>query len=97
MTLTLHKATGQLQHPEFLKAFSDVRYNNKLSSFPPAENRTATYYDHFDPRKYQLIAALCLSEWLIQNNRLFRLLFAQYKNYIVACYLCSLVGIRLNR
>jgi len=55
--------------------------------FPP-EISTTTYYDHFDPRKYQLIAALCLSEWLIQNERL---------NYIVACYLCSFVGIRLNR
>jgi len=36
--------------------------------FPP-EISTTTYYDHFDPRKYQLIAALCLSEWLIQNER----------------------------
>ena len=45
----------------------------------PTENSTTTCYDHFAPRKYQLVAALCLSEWLIQNKRLFRLLFAQYK------------------
>jgi len=60
------------------------------------KNSTTTCCDHFAPRKYQLVAGLCLSEWLIQNNRLFRLLFAQYKNYIVACYVWSLVGIRLN-
>jgi len=60
------------------------------------ENSATTCHDHFAPRKHQLVAALCLSQWLVQNEGLFRLLFAQYKNYIVACYSCSLVGIRLN-
>ena len=50
-------------------------------------NSTATCYDHFAPRKYQVVAALRLSEWLIQNKRLFRLLFAQYKTtpWLVIC------------
>jgi len=60
------------------------------------ENSTATCYDHFSPRKNQLVAALSLSQWLVQNKRLFRLLFPQYENCIVACYLCSIVAIGLN-
>ena len=60
------------------------------------ENSTTTCYDHFSPRHHQLVATMCLSQWLIQNKRLFRLLFAQYENHIVTCYQCSLVGIALN-
>ena len=67
MTLTLHKATGQLQHPEFLKAFSDVRYNNKLSSFPPRRKSYSNILRSFWPTK---ISADCgpVPEWMAYSK-----------------------------
>jgi len=43
--------------------------------FSPSEHSTTTSYDHFAPQKYQLVTALCLSEWLIQNKTLIQAYF----------------------
>jgi len=94
--LLLHsRCTRQQGNCNLSEIFQMLGAAKSYHHFLP-ENSTATCYDHFAPRKYQLVAVLCLSQWLVQNKRLFRLLFAQC-NYIEACYLCNLAGTRLNR
>jgi len=65
---------GNCNPPEIFQMLGTTSYHHFLP-----ENSTTTCYDHFAPRKYQRIAALCLCEWLMQHKRLCRHLFVQYK------------------